>query len=232
MHLLQALFSQGFGSRKSCEALIKSGLVKIGNQVSFNPYLEVSPSNLVLTVDGQEWLYRPRAYVALHKPPGYECSRQPQRYPSVLSLLPQPLQRRNIQPVGRLDADTTGLLFLTDDGALLHKLTSPKHQTPKIYEVVCKHLLSDEQIAQLLKGVTLRDDPEPICAQSISRVSEQKIHLTITQGKYHQVKRMVAAAGNRVDKLHRIQIGQFRLPPNLEPGQWIWIDNPSIILAR
>jgi 16S rRNA pseudouridine516 synthase len=229
MRLLQALYSQGFGTKKTCEGLIKSGLVKVNGQICVDPFEEILTSSLVLSIHGEDWPFKPLAYVALHKPADYECSRQPQRYPSVLSLLPQPLQIRNLQPVGRLDADTTGLLLLTDDGALLHKLTSPKHHIPKVYEVACKHPLSDEQIHQLLSGVYLRDEPQPVHAQFISRVTPYTIHLTLTQGKYHQVKRMVAAVGNRVESLHRVQIGQFQLPPDLKPGQWIWIDDPATI---
>ncbi len=94
---------------------------------------------LNLVVDGQPWVTHVKALIMLHKPAGYECSLKPGAWPGVHNLLPVPLRRRGLQPVGRLDQDTTGLLLLTDDGPLLHKLTSPKHHVPKVYEVTCKH---------------------------------------------------------------------------------------------
>ena len=232
MQLLQALFSQGFGTKNECKALILSGLVEINGVKACEPFKPISTANLVLRVNGTDWPFKTLACIALHKPAGYECSRNPQRYPSVLSLLPTPLQKRNLQPVGRLDANTTGLLLLTDDGALLHKLTSPKHHTAKVYEVVCKHPLFDEQIDPLLSGVILRDNPHAVRALSVSRMSPKTIRLTLTQGKYHQVKRMIAAVGNRVESLHRIQIGEFQLPHHLKPGEWLWIDDPACLYAR
>ncbi len=159
----------------------------------------------------------------LHKPAGYECSQKPRHHPSVLSLLPPPLRTRGVQPVGRLDEDTTGLLLLTDDGALIHRLTSPKWHVPKVYEVGTKHPVTDEQIARLLAGVVLDDDPAPVRAAACERTGERALRLTLTEGKYHQVKRMVAAVGNRVETLHRSRFGALALPEALQPGQWQWL---------
>jgi 16S rRNA pseudouridine516 synthase len=134
--------------------------------------------------------------------------------------------------VGRLDQDTTGLLLLTDDGHLLHKFTSPKHQVPKIYEATCKHPVTDAQLQQLVSGVRLDDDPEPVRAEAAERPMQGEptaLRLTLCQGKYHQVKRMVAAVGNRVEQLHRIQIGQLVLSADLPLGQWRWVDDVSTV---
>ena len=139
----------------------------------------------------------------------------------MLSLLPAPLRTRGVQPVGRLDEDTTGLLLLTDDGSLIRRLTSPKRHVPKVYEVGTRHPVSDEQISRLLQGVVLDDDPQPVRAAAAERTGDTALRLTLTEGKYHQVKRMVAAVGNRVETLHRSAIGQLVLPADLEPGQWI-----------
>jgi len=132
--------------------------------------------------------------------------------------------------VGRLDQDTTGLLLMTDDGPLLHKLTSPKHHVPKVYEVTVKHALDQQQIDKLLGGVVLDDDPAPVKAEQAEIISELHLRLTLTQGKYHQVKRMVAAVGNRVEALHRSAIGRLALPDDLAPGQWRWLDDPALVL--
>ncbi|MBQ1765425.1 MAG: 16S rRNA pseudouridine(516) synthase, partial [Aquincola sp.] len=135
MRLAQVLFTQGFGTRRVCAGLIGQGLVSIGGQVADDPDQEVATEGLRFVVQGREWLYQASALVLLHKPAGYECSQKPKHHPSVLLLLPAPLRTRGLQPVGRLDEDTTGLLLLTDDGTLIHKLTSPKHHVPKVYEV-------------------------------------------------------------------------------------------------
>src|SRR5690606_4514916 len=126
------------GTRRECAALIASGAVAIDGQVRDDPWQDVSPHGLWLRVNGQDWPYHARALIALHKPAGYECSQRPRHHPGVLSLLPPPLRTRGVQPVGRLDVDATGLLLLTDDGALIHRLTSPKRHVEKVYEVGCR----------------------------------------------------------------------------------------------
>ena len=229
MKLAQVLFSQGMGARRECEGLIVSGHVTLAGQVCDDAFFEVEPEGLVFSVRGELWPYHAKALVVLNKPAGYECSQKPKHHPSVYSLLPGPLRRRDVQAVGRLDEDTTGLLLLTDDGALIHRLTSPKHHVPKVYEVGCKHPVDDEQVRQLLAGVTLLDDPAPVRAAACERTSESSLSLTLTEGKYHQVKRMIAAVGNRVETLHRSHFGALVLPADLAPGQWRWLDGPQVL---
>jgi 16S rRNA pseudouridine516 synthase len=221
--LAQILFSQGFGSRRECAALIASGAVRVGGQVTDAPETLIDTAGLAFEVQGQTWTYVDKALVLLHKPAGYECSMRPGRYPSVLSLLPPPLRRRGVQPVGRLDADTTGLLLLTDDGALNHRLTSPKHHVAKVYEVTCKHAPASALVPRLLAGVVLDDDPAPVRAAACEATGDRTLRLTLTQGRYHQVKRMVAAAGNRCEALHRSRFGPWCLPATLAPGAWQWL---------
>jgi len=128
-----------------------------------------------------------------------------------------------VQPIGRLDEDTTGLLLITDDGQLNHQLSSAKRKVPKIYLATTKHPLDQAQIDQLLAGVLLNDEPEPIAAAGAEIVGDHLLRLTVTEGKYHQVKRMVAAVGNRVEALHREAVGQLSLPDDLPPGEWRWL---------
>lgn len=232
MNLAQILFSQGFGTRRDCEGLVLHGLVRINAAVQLDPSAEYDPQGLAFEVEGKPWIYHERALVMLHKPPGYECSLKPGAWPGVHTLLPHPLRNRGIQPVGRLDQDTTGLLLLTDDGPLLHKLTSPKHHVPKVYEATCKHAITDAQLNALRSGVVLDDDPRPVRAEGAERINEHLLRLTLIQGKYHQVKRMIAASGNRVEALHRSQLGELTLPADLLPGQWRWVDDPSLVLPR
>jgi 16S rRNA pseudouridine516 synthase len=122
-----------------------------------------------------------------------------------------------------LDQDTTGLLLLSDDGKFIHRLTSPRHHVPKVYEAQVKHPLDERQISRLLEGVVLDDDPRPVRAQAAEAVAERHLRLTLTEGKYHQVKRMVAAVGNRVEGLHRSSIGGLELDDSLASGQWRWL---------
>lgn len=231
MKLSQVLFSQGFGARRECEGLIGGGHVTVDGRVATDPFEDFPTEHLTFAVRGQEWPYHEKALIVMNKPAGYECSQKPKHHPGIYSLLPPPLRKRDVQAVGRLDEDTTGLLLLTDDGALIHKLTSPKHHVPKIYEVGCKHPVTDDQVRELLAGVTLLDDPEPVRAAACERTAELALRLTLTEGKYHQVKRMVAAVGNRVETLHRSRYGQLELG-NLAPGHWRWLPGPQAVLPR
>ena len=225
MRLTQILFSQGFGTRRECDGLVLAGLVAHAGEVIDEPDAELDPAGLVLKVQGQDWAMHVMALLMLHKPAGYECSQKPKHHPSVLSLLPPPLRMRGVQPVGRLDEDTTGLLLMTDDGALIHRLTSPKHHVPKVYEVDCRHPVDDAQIRRLLAGVKLVDDPATVAAAACVATGETSLRLTLTEGKYHQVKRMLAAVGNRVENLHRSAIGGVTLPDGLAAGSWAWLDD-------
>ena len=232
-HLAQIVFAQGFGARRDCDGLVSHGLVQVRGEVVDDPYAVFPVDGLEMVIDGQPWIAHVRALIVLNKPAGYECSLKPGAWPGVHNLLPVPLRRRGLQPVGRLDQDTTGLLLMTDDGALLHKLTAPKHHVPKVYEVTCKHPVTQDMCDKLTSGVVLDDDPMPVQADAAELVGEGEtlhLRLTLLQGKYHQVKRMVAAVGNRVEGLHRSQIGRLTVPDDLAPGQWRWIDDPAIVL--
>jgi 16S rRNA pseudouridine516 synthase len=156
---------------------------------------------------------------------------KPRHHPSVMSLLPLPLRVRGLQPVGRLDEDTTGLLLLTDDGALIHRLTSPKHKVPKVYEVTARHPVDARQLQALRDGVVLDDDPAPARALDARTEGDHRLLLTLAEGRYHQVKRMVAAVGNRCDALHRSRFGALVLPTDLPAGQWRWCEPGDITPA-
>lgn len=228
MKLAALLFSQGFGTRRVCAGLVEAGLVSVGGTVVDDPGFEVEPDGLVFEVEGHAWTYHAKALVMLNKPAGYECSQKPRHHPSVLTLLPAPLRTRGVQPVGRLDEDTTGLLLLTDDGTLIHRLTSPKHHVPKVYEATAKHEITDDQLQRLLDGVVLEDDPRPVRALAAERVAPRHLRLTLAEGRYHQVKRMLAAVGNRCEALHRSRFGRLVLPADLAPGRWTWVDPGAI----
>lgn len=237
MQIQDILFSQGFGTRRICCGLIQQGLVLVGPdaQPCTDPTEAFAETGLVFSVQGETWAFHEKAYLMLHKPAGYECSQKPSTYPSIYTLLPGPLRNRGggaaagVQAVGRLDQDTTGLLLLSDDGKFIHRLTSPRHHVPKVYEVQVKHPLDERQVNRLLEGVVLEDDPKPVRAAQCEAVDAHHLRLTLTEGKYHQVKRMVAAVSNRVEGLHRSSIGTVALPADLLPGQWRWLSGEEVL---
>ena len=240
MQLQEILYTQGFGTRRVCAGLIQQGFVTVQGAPAVDGAMEVAVAEgLPFTVQGTAWEYHDKAYVLLHKPAGTECSQKPSTWPSIYTLLPSPLRLRpnkgavqGVQAIGRLDQDTTGLLLLTDDGQFIHRMGSPKHHVPKVYEVTVKHPLDDAQVQKLLAGVVLDDDPKPVRAAACEAVAPLHLRLTLTEGKYHQVKRMVAAVGNRVEALHRSQIGALTLPAELAPGQWRWLRASEVEALR
>ncbi len=163
---------------------------------------------------------REHLYLAFHKPADTECSHTPSHHRSVFGFFPEPFLRRGLEAVGRLDADTTGLLLLTDSGAFNHFLTSPRKHVPKTYRVGVKHPISPVQVQMLTAGVELRGDDGTTLPATVELLSDKLCDLTVQEGKYHQVKRMFAAAGNRVETIHRIAIGALRLGDDLAPEQW------------
>lgn len=238
MELQDILFHEGFGTRRVCAGLIQQGRVQVYREPAdaepepcTQALAEFESEGLRLRVQGQDWVCHDKVYLVLNKPAGTECSQKPSAHPSIYTLLPSPLRMRpqkgpvqGVQAVGRLDQDTTGLLLLTDDGKFIHRMSSPRHHVPKVYEVGLKHPLTPKQLQQLLDGVVLDDDPKPVRAAACEQVDSHHLRLTLTEGKYHQVKRMLAAVGNRVETLHRSRIGGLSLPADLGAGQWRWLN--------
>ena len=248
MHLEDILYSQGFGTRRVCAGLIAQGRVQVAGPSGGLGSSEAAQTTrdfdtagtdgtgLRFQVQGVPWQFHAKAYLMLHKPAGTECSQKPSTWPSVYTLLPAPLRQRpqksavqGVQAVGRLDQDTTGLLLLSDDGQFIHRMASPKHHLPKVYEITCKHPIDAKQVQRLLDGVVLDDDPKPVRAEGCEQVDELHLHMTLVQGKYHQVKRMLAAVGNRVEGLHRSRIGTLDLPADLAAGQWRWLGTDDLV---
>lgn len=240
MQLQDILYSQGFGTRRICAGLIQQGHVQITSSDGMALCTDALHAvdvyeGWLFSVQGVVWPYHAKAYVVLHKPAGYECSHKPSAWPSVYALLPPPLRSRpqksavqGVQAVGRLDQDTTGMLVLTDDGPLIHRMSSPKHHVPKVYEVRTARALDVQQVQRLLDGVVLDDSPRAVRAAACEAVAEHHLRLTLTEGKYHQVKRMLAAVGNQVVGLHRSRIGGMPLPGDVLPGQWRWLSEEDL----
>src|SRR5690606_9561925 len=210
--LLKILRSQGFGSKRECLGLLRSEKVEWGRPASCGKIewtTETDPDALLereglwLRVDGFEQPVVDHLYIALNKPAGVECSHAPDVHESVFSFVPPPFLRRGLQPVGRLDADTTGLLLLTDDGLFNHAVTSPRRKQPKVYRVGLKHPLTDAQILALAQGVILRDDPTPTEPARVRRLDDRTADITLSHRRYRQITRLAAAVGMRVDAMPR-----------------------------
>lgn len=215
------LQSQGFGSRRGCRALIHEGAVTIAGEIVDAHDTAFEPEGLQFSVHGEAWTYHRNLYIALNKPPGYECSRKPSHHPGVLTLLPEQFTWRETQSVGRLDHDTTGLLLLSDDGAFIHAQTSPRRQVPKTYVAQTRDEVTPDLVAQLLGGVQLTDEPAPIAVQACRMLDSRTLEIVLEQGKYHQVKRMLVAAGHHCTALQRRAIGRLELASlGLPEGAW------------
>lgn len=236
------LRSQEFGGRRECLEMLKAGAVEWAHDdgtgeavdpadlawtTATDPDTMVDTAGLWLRFNGLDLPVLPALYIALHKPANVECSRTPDAHASVFDFFPEPFLKRGLQPVGRLDADTTGLLLLTDDGLFNHAVIAPRRKLPKTYRVGLKHPLTDGQIAALEQGVVLRDDPAPTLPAIVRRIAEREADIVITEGRYHQIKRMCAAAGNRVESIHRSAVGPMELG-DLPEGEWRFLTEIEI----
>ena len=233
MTLDRILQSQGFGTRKWCRQLIAEGEVAIAGTVHTDYRTAFDTTGLVFHLFDEDWEYREHLFIALHKPANIECSRKPSHHPGVLSILPEQFSWRDVQPVGRLDHDTTGLLLMSDHGPFIHAQSSPKSHIPKVYVATTAEPVTPELVSQLLSGVKLHDEPAPLAALHCMAIGDHKIEIVLEQGKYHQVKRMLAAAGNHCASLKRVAIGQLTLDQlGLEEGEWCFLDDTELALLR
>ncbi len=231
LSLDRILQSQGFGSRKYCRQLIEDGEVAVNGEVVDNYKLMPETEGLVLSLFDEQWPYRAHVYIAINKPANIECSRKPSHHPGVLTILPEQFTWRDVQPVGRLDHDTTGLLLMSDDGAFIHAQSSPKRHVPKVYAATTHDPVTDELVAQLLAGVQLHDELAPLAAIHCKKLDTHVIEIVLEQGKYHQVKRMLAAAGNHCTALVRTAIGSLTLDAlALQEGEWVYLDEAQLAL--
>jgi 16S rRNA pseudouridine516 synthase len=229
MPLDKILQSQGFGTRRECRGMIEAGFVCVGGEPVTYYDAAFETEGLEFSVDGEDWRYLEKLYIALNKPSGYECSRKPSHHPGVMTLLPDQFRVRDVQAVGRLDHDTTGLLLLSDDGSFIHALSSPKRHVPKLYVATTAEPVTEALLTQLRRGVKLHDEPAPLKAE-VRQLDDHNLEMVLEQGKYHQVKRMLAAAGNHCAALRRTAIGELTLDAlGLAEGAWCTIEPGQVM---
>ncbi|MGG0050184.1 pseudouridine synthase [Bacillus atrophaeus] len=223
MRLDKLLANSGIGSRKEVKKIVKAGAVSIDGKQAKDVKTHVDPSEQEVTVYGEPIEYREFIYLMMNKPQGVLSATEDSRQKTVIDLLAPDDIRFEPFPAGRLDKDTVGLLLLTNDGQLAHRLLSPKKHVPKTYEVHLRSGLSEEDIANLESGVFIEGGykTKPAKVETIANsVEHTEIRLTITEGKYHQVKQMAKAVENEVIFLKRLSMGSLLLDPSLEPGEY------------
>jgi len=223
MKLVKHLANLGYGSRKEVAWMFREG--RITDAAGEVLYADDPLRHDDVRVDGEPLDPPPGLALMLHKPAGYTCSTK-DKGRIVYDLLPPRFRLRDpvLSTVGRLDRDTTGLLLLTDDGALLHRIVSPKSRLPKVYEATLAHDLRGDEIALFAAGtLLLESETTPLLPAQLQVPGPRRARLTLHEGRYHQVRRMFAATGNHVDALHRPQVGGLALD-GLEEGRWRVLD--------
>ncbi len=223
----QILASLGYGSRREVRDLIAAGRVTVAGAVADDPGEKAAAA--AVRLDGQPIDFPAGVFVLFHKPAGCVCSHDTREGRRIYDLLPPRWLARNpaVTSVGRLDRDTTGLLLLTDDTALVHRLTSPRHHVEKVYEATLDRAPDPALVDAFASGTLLLADEEKPCAPARLVLREAaEIELTLTEGRFHQVKRMFAHFGYEVRRLHRSRFGEFTLG-DLAPGGWRAVPAPA-----
>jgi len=219
MRLDKLLANKAFGSRKEVHQLIKDQRVTINGEVARKKDIHVNIESDIIAVDGQIVNTKQHYYVKFHKPKGYVTAVEDASHPVVMDLLPPEYIKMGVVPVGRLDKDTEGLLLLTNDGVWGHSIINGNKHVEKVYYVEFEGELTEDGIQRIKEGIVLGDGTH--CQPALIDVlSPKSVHITIEEGKYHQVKRMFAALGNKVAGLHRWKIGDVVLDESLEEGEY------------
>lgn len=217
MRLDKLISSGGKYSRSDVKKLIKHGLVVVDGKVAKTSDEKVDPDSAEVLINGEVFIYKPFIYIMLNKPQGVVSATDDKVHKTVLDLVPPELKRPGLFPAGRLDADTTGFVLITDDGDFAHRILSPKNHVEKTYEAELKEPITKEDIEKLEQGITLKDGFTCLPAKIIP-ISEKFVRIIICEGKYHQIKRMFGATNNKVLSLKRVQIGGLPLDIDLKPG--------------
>ncbi len=234
MRIDKMLANLGFGSRKEVKQLLKSGAVKIDDAIVKDAKQQINPNKQTVTLNGEIIEYKEFIYLMMNKPPGVLSATEDPNDKTVIDLLEIEDQVYEPFPVGRLDKDTEGFLLITNDGQLAHRLLSPKKHVPKTYFAVIDGEVTEKDIETFSKGVTLDDgyETKPGELKIVKSGIRSDIELTITEGKFHQVKRMFEAVGKRVVYLQRISMGPLMLDETLELGEYREMTDEEVELLK
>lgn len=224
MRLDKFLVENGLGSRSQVKELLKKGLVLVNGRAEKSPKTQINETADEIVVSGQKLTYEKFVYYLLNKPKGYISATEDERHKTVLDLLDETARQKEVFPVGRLDIDTHGLLLLTNNGKLAHAMLSPKKHVEKIYRAQVAGLMNQSDVERFARGIELKDFTCQPAQLKILEVDEEKetslVEISLAEGKFHQVKRMVAACGKEVTDLQRLSMGPLQLDPELALGEW------------
>ena len=224
MRLDKFLVENGLGSRSQVKELLKKGLVLVNGREEKSPKTQINETADEIVVSGQKLTYEKFVYYLLNKPKGYISATEDERHKTVLDLLDETARQKEVFPVGRLDIDTHGLLLLTNNGKLAHAMLSPKKHVEKIYRAKVAGLMNQSDVERFARGIELKDFTCHPAQLKIVELDEEKeislVEITLAEGKFHQVKRMVAACGKEVTDLQRLSMGPLQLDPELALGEW------------
>ena len=232
MRIDKLLSELGLCTRREAAKIAKSGGITVDGVVVKDVSKHIDPDKSRIGLLGREVVYRQYTYVMLNKPTGYVSATDDKSLPYVTELLPEELRRRELFPVGRLDRDTVGLMILTNNGVLAHSLLSPKHHVKKEYYFTAAEPLDREAEQAFREGITLADGYECKSAELYLEDNRLEGRIVLTEGKYHQIKRMIASRGNRVTSLERISFGGIELDRSLERGEWRYLTDEETELLE
>ena len=232
MRIDKLLSDMGLATRSEARVACKAGQITVDGVPVKDPSSHVDPDRQKIVFRGREISYRRYTYVMLNKPEGYVSATEDSKLPVVTELLDEELRRMELFPVGRLDRDTTGLMILTNNGPLAHRVLSPKHHVPKVYRFTAAEPMADGVEEHFRDGVILADGYE--CKSAIIELDSDRMggFITLTEGKYHQIKRMVASTHNRVVTLERITFGGIELDTSLNRGEYRMLTSEEIALLE
>ena len=213
--------NSGTLSRREVQKLIKSGAVRVDGVITKDRGFCVDPETVSVTLNGEEFLLRKYVYIMLNKPEGVVSAARDDSEKTVVDLVPEEYRKKNLFPAGRLDRNTTGFVLITDDGDFAHRILSPKNHIEKTYEARLAQKIDEASLKKISDGITLGDGTEclPAKLKILEDGKNPLIQVKICEGKYHQIKRMFAAAGNAVIELKRVQMGGLHLDESLEAGE-------------
>lgn len=212
------LSGQNIATRSESKRLALKGKITVNGRITKRSDIKVDPEKDEIIVDGKTLVYKKYLYIMMNKPAGVISASRDRNAETVLDLLPKEMRREGLFPAGRLDKDTTGLLIITDDGELAHRMLSPKKHVYKLYSAECDRALDENDVKLFAEGITSGEDQFLPAAMKLTGGNSALVE--ICEGKFHQIKRMFHAAGTEVTALKRLRIGGVKLDPELEEGQW------------
>lgn len=226
MRLDKFLSSTGYATRSEGTKAVKNGRVTVNGEVAKKGDMNINPEKDVVVFNGERIIYSEFTYILLNKPEGYVSATDDPKERTVLELLPERLQHLGLFPCGRLDKNTVGLIILMNNGPLSHKVLSPKRHVEKEYSFRCKFPLSEDDVAVLEGGVDIGGYVTAPC--SVIKTGDKEGRIILTEGKYHQIKLMLAAVHNQITYLERVRFHTISLPEDLERGQWRYLTEDEI----